>query len=466
MVPVVPDDTKPAETDQPIDVFDRRPDGTDFVLSPVHQDRAGLVWMIPVLAVAVAVIVLNLLPSLAVVDAPPAPTTRITAATPPALAESPRPTPGPTSRPIHQVGDWPGGQLELDIPRRVSWTTDEPLAVSTGISPDTGLTVSFHSDVTQVRTDVCARPLRFVDVGPTADDLVVALTEQVGGRRVGPIDLVVGGYQARRFLLTVPVGCNDAAEGVTIWRNADGSSYVPLVEGAIDIWVVDVAGRRMVITSDGRGLESGDIIKRDGMLASLRINPDDQVFTEADSADRLFGDVDGIALSVVSPRDWGWERNRTYLSKNAIGPQAAEAMILWTTHPDGHRTVPCRELLDDVGPSVGDLADTWSTAPGTELIQAPARSRVGGLGATYFAVRIRELVADSCAPGFYYSWMDVGGGAFWGGVEPGDNIRVWIVDVAEKRLVIEAATHPDAPPAIVGEIETIVGSLQFESVPR
>jgi hypothetical protein len=62
--------------------------------------------------------------------------------------------------------------------------------------------------------------------------------------------------------------------------------------------------------------------------------------------------------------------------------------------------------------------------------------------------------------------MDAGGGAFWGGVEPGDTIRVWIVDVAEKRLVIEAATHPDAPPEIVGEIETIVGSLQFESVPR
>jgi hypothetical protein len=465
--PVTSDDEDRVDTGPSIDVFDRPSDGETFVLTSVRDDRGTPRRLMGVAAIAVAVIALNLLPSLGILGEPPGPT-----AIEPTLMEggvtttsgpSPQSTPGSRSRPIHQFVEWAGGRLAVDVPVRFHWMTDHPLAVSTGYPPDTGLTIRFHSDVAQVRTDLCT-PGTLADVGPSADDLVAALAGQVGGQREGPLDVVVGGYPARKFLLTVPP-CADAAEGVRTWRNRDGSTFIPLVNGDVVIWVVDVDGDRMVITSDGRGAPTEDIVSRDALIASLRINPEDQIFSGIDPSGRLVGDIDGIGLTIGDQaRDW--TRQSVYLSKSTKGPQGAEAMILWTTDPGGRRTVTCSALLGDLGTSADDLGDAVAHVSGTDLIVEPRPWWIDRRRAVYVVVRVRELIDQGCQPGLFFSWDDAALGAFWPGVEPGDTISVWIVDVDDERLVIEAATKPDAGPRIDREIEEIVGSLRIESVAR
>ena len=65
------------------------------------------------------------------------------------------------------------------------------------------------------------------------------------------------------------------------------------------------------------------------------------------------------------------------------------------------------------------------------------------------------------------AWDAIGGGAFWTDVNPGDRIKVWIVDMDGSLLFIEAATHPDlgladVPAKLEAEIQGIVDSVRFE----
>ena len=49
----------------------------------------------------------------------------------------------------------------------------------------------------------------------------------------------------------------------------------------------------------------------------------------------------------------------------------------------------------------------------------------------------------------------------WSATEPGDTIRVWIVDLDGTRLFIAGGTKPDAGPELEQEIEQIVRSIWF-----
>ena len=66
-----------------------------------------------------------------------------------------------------------------------------------------------------------------------------------------------------------------------------------------------------------------------------------------------------------------------------------------------------------------------------------------------------------CNPGFFYTWPNDRGGAFWTSTRVGDTIRVWIVDVQGTRLFIEGDTHRRAGSQLEKEIRQIVGSIRF-----
>jgi hypothetical protein len=165
---------------------------------------------------------------------------------------------------------------------------------------------------------------------------------------------------------------------------------------------------------------------------------------------------------------FGWERfGSISINKSELGPQGAEAMISWSTFPDGdyadpfgHDARPCTSLLGSaVGPSAADLAAAVSRAPGTKLVAGPSGLTVGGYPATSVVLAVRKDVG--CDPGFFYSWRDVNGGALWPTTPVGATMRVWIVDVGGTRLFIDAATSHEASVDLDQEIQQIVGSIRF-----
>ena len=195
--------------------------------------------------------------------------------------------------------------------------------------------------------------------------------------------------------------------------------------------------------------------------------------------------VDGIRLSFTVGSGWegheqynmpasGWEGHEHYMSKDTEGPQGAEAIIFWATFPGGWISpsknngtyVPCIDLLGQPeGRSVADLAAAVSTVAGTDVVSGPSDVLVGGRPAKYVKFFVTYSAVDNglvCGPGFFYSWEVNDGGAFWNSTIPGDTIRVWIVDVADTILFIEAETHWNAGPDVGNEIQQIVDSIQFE----
>jgi len=179
----------------------------------------------------------------------------------------------------------------------------------------------------------------------------------------------------------------------------------------------------------------------------------------------------GVRFSFSVPTV-GWERFSSIstdrsaggpisINKSIVGPQGAEAIIFWTSFPDGDYADPCARLLSPpVGSSAADLAAAVSTAPGTRLVSGPSSVTLGGRPAEHVVVTVRENVG--CDPGFFYAWTDVDGGALWPTTRVGDTISVWIVDVDGTRLFIEAETTKQAVGALEQEVQQIVESISFE----
>jgi hypothetical protein len=181
-----------------------------------------------------------------------------------------------------------------------------------------------------------------------------------------------------------------------------------------------------------------------------------------------------FALPAGSTDPWPWEslKDDLYISKSTVGPQAAEAMILWTSFPDGEHARPC--LLDPsaAGASAAALAEAVATAPGTELVSGPTDVSVGGRPAKSVVVTVVPATGSGslpgpggplgCDPAYFFGWDAVDGGAFWLSTIPGDTLSVWVVEVDGTLLVIEAGTHPKASAAVQGEIPQIIDSIRFE----
>jgi hypothetical protein len=198
--------------------------------------------------------------------------------------------------------------------------------------------------------------------------------------------------------------------------------------------------------------------------------------TQRPSSDRLTRTVDGVRFSFIVPafeldlsNDWGpgpiervtdgFREGSLYISKSIVGPQGAEAVVFWTSFPDGNEAHPCVNLLSPpVGPSTTDLAAAVATAFGTELVTGPSDVTVGGRPAKHVVVTVRQDVG--CDPGFFYAWQDEMWGSFWGETNIGDTIMVWIVEVDGKRLFIEAETTKQGT-ALQDEIQQIVESIRF-----
>jgi hypothetical protein len=170
----------------------------------------------------------------------------------------------------------------------------------------------------------------------------------------------------------------------------------------------------------------------------------------------------GIPFSFELPPRWeDFGREYPYISKSVVGPQGAEAKIMWAADPENESAAPCdylrRRPFDG---SVADLARVVSEVPGTDLVEGPSETTVGGLPAMYVEFVVRGDVG--CDPGFFFTYPNVWGGALWPETVAGDRIRVWLVSVDGDLFFVEGATKVDAGRILEEEVQEIVDSIEFE----
>ena len=433
---------------------------------------------------------------------------RQSGATPPMLAPAPsEPSSTPTTTPrpdrssTAQQGKlaagpfempWPdgpaGASIRLTVPTGWAWIGTPP----TTIYRDDGRFFGFPVDlaahsVSRVVTSVCAADASlpeigptFKAVGPTVDDLMSAIANVVGTRWSDPTDVTIGGFPAKRLTTTYDAASCPGPTRRWIW-SSDVTTF--FVEDGVTstVYVVDVNGHRLVLTTDVRGGSLADTAQVEAIVASIEIDGPtlagsvttapspstaSDLFPESIGPDgdlrigRHQATVEGVPLTFsVSTR--GWEPQLGfYISKSTVGSQGAEATVRWTTFPNGRKTDSCPGLLS-VGPrpTAAQLATAVATSPGVDLVAGPSDVLVGGLAAKSVALTVRDDVG--CDPGFFYTYEPLMGGALWTDTQPGDAIMVWIVDV-DGTLVFIEAQHKDAGPAVEQEIREIVESVRFE----
>ena len=166
-----------------------------------------------------------------------------------------------------------------------AWTIPEGWVGQNG-----GQTVSKYPDeprelglnayvITRIFADACSgTEADVIEVGPTADDLVAALLEQPGAAVAEPVEITIDGYSGVRVDLTVPADLDlstcrpPAPGGIQIWQSMNGKYFVLLVEAVASVYVVDVQGERLVLsTQHGTTSSPEDIAEMDAIIDSIKI---------------------------------------------------------------------------------------------------------------------------------------------------------------------------------------------------
>lgn len=164
------------------------------------------------------------------------------------------------------------GSLELEVTVPAGWTRSiaGPTLDKSGLySRRDAPTFSVHG-VRRVVADVCAEEPSHDRVGPTVADLTRALLAQRGTVIDGPRHLVIGGYPGTRIGLTLSHDCM-GPDSHRIWTNSPAAGFGVLVGGSAVVYLVDVDGLRLVMTSHQRGASAQDVAELYGVVGSLRI---------------------------------------------------------------------------------------------------------------------------------------------------------------------------------------------------
>jgi hypothetical protein len=388
---------------------------------------------------------------------------------------------------------WSGGTVRLEVP--AGWSVARPVGWCGQARPleclppqggttltryplqgDEILTLSIDHDVQHLLGHSCRDSL---SAGSTALDLMAAIMDwdSTGGFVSDVDEPVIGGFPAFRLSIGMTAdfqGCRQLVGGAgSVWSNRSSDGFSIPENGTGTVYLIDVNGRRLVLTSLELGPPRGAVDGLDAMIASMAIDasvtataPPETVFIP-DGPGRHGFTVAGIPMSIELPADeltgTGWSSNGDFLvSKSIAGPQGAEAAILWTTFPGGAYPAPCFDVLArEAAASAADLAAAVSRAPADPLaVIGPTPATVGGRPAQHVAFTVGD--DHGCNPGFFFRWPDIYGGALWGGVSRGDIISTWIVDVDGTLLFIEGLATTQATPKLELELQGIVDSIRFE----
>lgn len=154
---------------------------------------------------------------------------------------------------------------------------------SAGPGPVLGISVW---DVGRVFRDPCRWHGQAYDPGPGVNDLVKALVAQPMRNATKPNDVTLAGYQGRYLELSVPAdqksstwtdfdACDVDAEGhrdFQGWLGRKGGNRYEQVPGQVDrLWVLDVAGRRLVVDATySPDIQQGDRRELQRVVQSIR----------------------------------------------------------------------------------------------------------------------------------------------------------------------------------------------------
>jgi hypothetical protein len=212
---------------------------------------------------------------------------------PTSAPSNPTPAPVASPTPVPRIGSgvltpgryaWlaaPGGKVTFEVPAGWSGSRDgasifkhedQPGEIGIGEWTFDGF------DVQHVYVDACRPPDTLSDIGPTADDLIAALEDQLS-IDVVVTDVTVGGRPAKRVVLTEPDGldratCRHGVDGpLQIWADSIVDNYFSIAPETTGIaYVLEVGGERLVLQGGYKESASpADLAELEAIIASIAV---------------------------------------------------------------------------------------------------------------------------------------------------------------------------------------------------
>jgi len=149
---------------------------------------------------------------------------------------------------------------------------------TTGFEGPDGMSLGFLT-VTSLMEDPCNwQDATAIEVGPSVDDLANALVANPGYETTAPVDVTLGGFSGTRIDVQVPAGldlatCRDGQ--FWVWSVGDGQTiYAQGPEGRFHLWILDVQGRRVIVTThDFPGTPPDDLAELQAIVDSISVEP-------------------------------------------------------------------------------------------------------------------------------------------------------------------------------------------------
>ena len=241
--------------DGPTELSDR---ALEAALAEIHVTRQRRAWWPAQRFPAMT----NLIRIAAVVGAVAIATVLGTSLLPGGIGSTPTPSPTPSPRVITDTstsltpGTYVSGApflARVTFTVRAGWDAqlNGPYRFEVRKAGDSPIGIAF--DVfDKVYADPCHYEQGLLDPlpGPSVNDLATALASLPGFEATTPTDVTIDGYAGKQLDLTAPAsfdGCTMSPEGYLLWELPLGATQTFLPGQRDRIWIVDVAGQRLVI---------------------------------------------------------------------------------------------------------------------------------------------------------------------------------------------------------------------------
>ena len=203
-------------------------------------------------------------------------------------APTPEPTPTPTPVALKDQQPLPAGRyladpvgLPMDVTVEVpdGWSASDGWVVRgpKGNEAPNGMAIRFYVSTTlHLYADPLVPGDGFLDpaIGPSVDDLVAAMTNHPGWTVTGTEPITIDSAAGQVVHVTLPEGTSDDTP-FYLFGTASGSQFYGWAAGQLfDLYIVDVAGDRLVIDAFHYPETSAeDLAAQQGVLDSIQIEP-------------------------------------------------------------------------------------------------------------------------------------------------------------------------------------------------
>ncbi len=176
---------------------------------------------------------------------------------------------------------WSDGQVTFDLPAGWTGSTEHTgIARHADEAGEIGMGPAFPgepTDITGVYADACHSEVDAVEVGPSVDDLVTALDDQLSTEAT-ITEALTGGLIATRIELVATPGldrasCDMGSDGpLFIWDDPlESSGFLLAPDYRGSVYVIDLDGERVVLVAAIHAAATpGDLAELDAIIQTMR----------------------------------------------------------------------------------------------------------------------------------------------------------------------------------------------------